>query len=312
MREKQVERQRRRSGVPQSEKPSAKISSRSFFGSLVLLIAILFASSLLRKTAADNSDSPETQPRLAGADDGYTSSKSRGAGNEMSDYEQQALLRPLDEAELAERESAGENEEVSHDMFAQAELKGLAAIRAAGLEWPARTFEGSDGIIDHNLREREQTAFAQALVNPAQAVEFMKAQIQFEEDKYVTRKWQEPLRDLEGEENSEVRANYLSEMFHSIPDRHLGIVLSENLDAIVSDPSLGERAIEAGLQREDTTTRYRALALLLDQHPFRSSPNVTQAYAELTKFIGTPAEAQNDLFFEVNEVLLKRSQPTSD
>ncbi len=287
-------------------------------GGLGLLAIALFliAQSLKREPKTPHNAHPSAASQ--GTKETPTSSpipiSTRAVTPASAEPDPEAALRPVEAADLnqssEEALAALSEDHQTHDHYTSARLKGMEAIRAAGLEWPTRTFEASDSMLEHNLREREYAAFNLALVDPERAIQSLSAQIKFEEDKFVTRRWQTSLRELDAAEDSSLRANYLSEMLRAIPDRHFGIVLNENRETILSNSQLQEEALQESLAREDAATKFHALALLLNEKPPASSENITRAYAELSQLLGRPATLEKDLFFTVGE-LLSRSPDLS-
>ena len=189
------------------------------------------------------------------------------------------------------------------DHYAELEAKAKAAVQAKGLDWPERFFSETDAALTHNLRERERQAFAMALQNEEHAVRFLEAQILFEEDKFITRKWQEALEENQRESNGQMDQTFLAEMLHTVPDRHFLLVVKEKQALISEDLGLTDQVIARSLETAEMRTRLETLAFILDSQPQWDTQMTERAYQELSTFLGRSAKEENALFSTVSELL---------
>ncbi|TVP75696.1 MAG: hypothetical protein EA353_13440 [Puniceicoccaceae bacterium] len=174
---------------------------------------------------------------------------------------------------------------INDDLFDAEQRAAWAEIlRANGLSWPQRNPDLADEVADVNIRTREDQAMRMIDRDPVHAVAFISAQLEFEEDKVVTRSLRHAWEASQTEESGAIGdPERFVEMFRHAPDRHFDGLVDFYVDEQVPDYYLGQ-IIGAALERRPELG-LSALARLADRGLLPEHGVGAEARRALTDFL---------------------------
>lgn len=181
-------------------------------------------------------------------------------------------------------------------------------LREAGLSWPRRNPNLLDGIAAINLRQREPQAMRMIDHDVGRAVDFITAQVAFEEDKVRTRRLRETWEaSKNGAADSLGDPALLTAMIRQAPDRHFNIMVDMYVDARVPASNL-EQVIGEAMVRSPSLG-LPALARLADRGLLPKHGGGARARQALIEFLDAAPREEGNWHFAVVDQLAPMERP---